>query len=77
MLKNNQLFATIDIEDEVKPNTQQCLESLKLANLNPIMLSGDKKEKCIALANDLKIKTVYSEQLPHQKLQRIIDCKKI
>ena len=54
LLKNKQLFATIDIEDEVKPNTQQCLQSLKLANLNPIMLSGDKKEKCIALANDLE-----------------------
>ncbi|MBJ10895.1 MAG: ATPase P [Flavobacteriales bacterium] len=76
LLKNNQLFATIDIEDEVKPTTQECLQSLKLANLNPIMLSGDKKEKCIALANELDIKTVYFEQLPHQKLQRIIDCKK-
>ena len=40
------------------------------------MLSGDKKEKCIALANKLNINTVYSEQLPQQKLQRITDFNK-
>ncbi len=76
LLKNNQLFATIDIADEVKPNAQQSIQSIKLAELNPIMLSGDKKEKCIALAKKLHIETVYSEQLPHQKLQRITDFKK-
>ena len=75
LLKNKQLFATIDIEDEVKPNAEQSIQSIKLAELNPIMLSGDKKEKCIALAKNLHIETVYSEQLPHQKLQRIADCK--
>ena len=75
LLKNNQLFATIDIEDEVKPNAQQIIQSIKLAELNPIMLSGDKKEKCIALAKNLHIETVYSEQLPYQKLQRIADFK--
>ena len=75
LLKNNQLFATVDIEDEVKPNAQQIIQSIKLAELNPIMLSGDKKEKCIALAKNLHIETVYSEQLPYQKLQRIADFK--
>lgn len=75
LLKNNRLFATIDIEDEVKPNAQQSIQSIKLAELNPIMLSGDKKEKCIALAKNLQIETVYFEQLPHQKLQRIADFK--
>jgi len=75
LLKNNQLFATIDIEDEVKPNAQQSIQSIKLAELNPIMLSGDKKEKCVALAKNLHIQTVYSEQLPHQKLKIIADCK--
>ena len=76
LLKNNQLFATIDIEDEVKPNAKECIQSLKFADLNPVILSGDKKEKCIALANNLNISTVYYEQLPHQKLQRIIDSNK-
>ena len=75
LLKNKQLFATVDIEDEVKSNAEQSIQSIKLAELNPIMLSGDKKEKCIALAKNLHIETVYSEQLPHQKLQRIADCK--
>ena len=40
------------------------------------MLSGDKKEKCISLAKNLQIETVYSEQLPHQKLNIISDYKK-
>ncbi len=75
LLKNNQLFATIDIEDEVKANAEQSIQFIKLAELNPIMLSGDKEEKCIALAKNLHIETVYYEQLPDQKLQRIADCK--
>ena len=75
LLKNKQLFATVDIEDEIKPNAQESIESIKLADLKPIMLSGDKKEKCIALAKNLHFETVYYEQLPHQKLQIIADCK--
>ena len=39
------------------------------------MLSGDKKEKCNFLAKKLDIQTVYSEQLPHQKLQKISSFK--
>ena len=75
LLKNNQLFATLDIEDEVKRNAKQSIESIKLAEINPIMLSGDKKEKCNFLAKKLDIQTVYSEQLPHQKLQKISSFK--
>ena len=76
LLKNNQLLATIDIRDEVKKNASESIQFVKLADINPIMLSGDKKEKCISLAKNLQIETVYSEQLPHQKLNIISDYKK-
>ncbi len=75
LLKNNQLFATLDIEDEVKTNVKQSIQSIKLAEINPIILSGDKKEKCNSLAKKLDIQTVYYEQLPNQKLQKIANFK--
>ncbi len=46
--------------------------SLKALNIKTILLSGDTAKKCAELAGKLKIDKVYSEKLPHQKLE-IID----
>lgn len=72
LLKNNVLLAGIDIEDELKENVKSTIELLHQQNINTILLSGDLKEKCETLGKDLGISTIYSEQLPEQKLE-IID----
>jgi len=68
VLKNNTLIATVDLEDELKKNAAESIALLHGAGIRTILLSGDKKEKCEALAGTLKIDEVYSEQLPAQKL---------
>lgn len=73
LLKNNTLFATVDIRDEVKTNAAESIQALKQNNIQAVMLSGDRKEKCDALAKELKISEVYAEQLPEEKLQKIAD----
>jgi len=71
LLKNNELVAGVDIEDELKQNVSETIHLLNAQGFNTIMLSGDRKEKCDALAKEIGINTVYSEQLPEDKLKVI------
>ena len=68
ILKNGVLIATVDLTDELKANVKESITSLKAAGINSILLSGDTKAKCDALAEKVGITTIYSEQSPEQKL---------
>lgn len=70
--KNDVLIACLSIEDEIKQEAVKLIHTLKKSGIIPILLSGDKDSKCNELAKALGISEVYSEQLPHQKLE-IID----
>lgn len=69
---NNDLVAKIEIEDEIKPEAASLISTLTDLGIKPILLSGDQKEKCDALGSYLGIEEIYSETMPHQKLE-IID----
>ncbi|MCB9334999.1 MAG: cadmium-translocating P-type ATPase [Flavobacteriales bacterium] len=71
LFKNNELIAGIDIEDELKLNAANTMSLLKDQGINTVLLSGDVKQKCDELAKHLNIQTVYSEQLPEHKLEKI------
>jgi P-type Cu+ transporter len=71
LIKNDELIAGIDIEDELKLNVAETIALLNKQGINTILLSGDRIEKCQKLADEIGIKTVYGEQLPEQKLQKI------
>jgi Cu+-exporting ATPase len=71
IFKNKELIAGVDIEDELKENVAETITLLNKQGLNTIMLSGDRDEKCKELATATGIKTVYSQQLPEEKLQVI------
>lgn len=70
--KNGTLWATIDLQDEIREGAQTALEALKARGLSPVMLSGDRQAKCDMVANELGIEQVYAEKLPAEKLE-IID----
>lgn len=72
LLKNKVLIAGINIEDELKQNVKSTIALLHAQNINTILLSGDVKEKCETMGQQLGISKVYSEQLPEHKLE-IID----
>ena len=71
VLKNNILIATIDIEDEIKQNTNEVITEVNSFGINTSLLSGDKKEKCKYLSDKISFNSIYSEQLPHEKLEII------
>ena len=71
VLENNEIIATIDIEDEIKIGTKSIISSLHNKGFSSIMLSGDKQEKCDKIASQIGIKTVFGEQLPKDKIKTI------
>lgn len=77
LFKNNELIAGVDIDDELKENVAETISLLNQQHINTIMLSGDTAEKCQDLANKIGIKTVFSQQLPQQKLDKIAELQKI
>ena len=77
ILKNKELIAGVDIQDELKANVTATISLLNQQHLNTVMLSGDSAEKCNALAKEIGIKTVYSQQLPDEKLSKIDALQKI
>ncbi|MBL4669999.1 MAG: cation-translocating P-type ATPase [Flavobacteriales bacterium] len=76
LIKNNELIAGVDIEDELKDNVAETITLLNKQGLNTVMLSGDKSDKCEELANQIGIKRVYSQQLPEEKLIKIENLQK-
>ena len=69
--KNGELIGWIDVADEIRPEAKEVIEWLHGKNIKTILLSGDRKEKCEALAKQLGIDEVIAEQTPQQKLEKI------
>ncbi|TMI87695.1 MAG: cadmium-translocating P-type ATPase [Bacteroidetes bacterium] len=73
IVKNNQLLGWIDVKDEIRPEAKSVIDYLHRKNIKTILLSGDRRAKCEALAAQLNIDEVIAEQTPEQKLQKIAD----
>ncbi|MDP9048968.1 MAG: cadmium-translocating P-type ATPase, partial [Bacteroidota bacterium] len=75
LYKNQQLLAQIAIEDEIKPEATDLIAQLKKMNIIPVLLSGDKNNRCMEVASLIGIDEVHSEKLPDEKLA-VIDIYK-
>jgi len=69
--KNGALIGWIDMHDDIRPEAYDIIRYLKNKKIRTILLSGDRKEACEAVAQKLGIETVISEQTPQQKLETI------
>jgi len=74
--KNDQVVAKLSIEDTLKPEAKELIAVLHKNKITPILLSGDRRDKCEALAKQLGIEQVYAEKLPHEKLDIINTLRK-
>jgi P-type Cu+ transporter len=73
IIKNNVLLGWIDVADEIRPEAKTVIDYLHRKNIKTILLSGDRRAKCEALAAQLGIDTVIAEQTPEQKLLKITE----
>ncbi len=71
VLKNNKLIGTIDIEDEIKSDVKELIIKLKEKGIKSVLVSGDKKERCLTVAEKCGIENVFYEKLPSQKSEII------
>ena len=71
VLKNNIEIGWIDVQDEIRPEAKSVIAALHKKNIKTILLSGDLKNKCDAIAGELGIEEVYAEQTPAQKMEKI------
>ena len=69
--KDKRIIAKINCNDDIKEHTSETIEKIKSEDISIVMLSGDKKEYCQAIANKIGIENVKSEQLPEEKIMQI------
>ena len=65
----------IELEDEIKNNTKDVVNSLKKNNINVYMFSGDKKEVAEKVSKKVNIENVKYEMLPQDKYNEINSLK--
>ncbi|RMD87856.1 MAG: cadmium-translocating P-type ATPase [Candidatus Dadabacteria bacterium] len=71
VLKNGNVIGVIWIGDQLKENVKETVAKLKQKGIKTVLLSGDRKDKCIAIANEAGIDEVHAEKSPEEKLQII------
>ncbi|PJJ75130.1 Cu+-exporting ATPase [Thermoflavifilum aggregans] len=64
-----ELLGWIDLADELRPEAGEVLGTLKQQGYRIVMLSGDRREACEAVARELGIEEIYAEQTPEGKQQ--------
>ncbi|SDE70586.1 Cu+-exporting ATPase [Mucilaginibacter pineti] len=75
LYKNQALLAQIAIDDQIKPETGELIIKLRKMGIVPVLLSGDKKNRCLKVASMIGITEVHAEKLPDEKL-KVIDIYK-
>ena len=71
LTKNEELIATLNISDSVKPYTKEVIDEIIKRGYKTTLISGDSKSKCQETAKLLGITNIYSEQLPEDKIKKI------
>jgi len=68
VLHDGELIAGLAISDELKPLAAETVARLRLLGLEPVLLSGDRQDRCAAVARATGIERVYAERSPEEKL---------
>jgi Cu+-exporting ATPase len=71
LTREGTLLGWIDVKDQLRPEAKEVIDYLHLKQIKTILLSGDTKEHCEKIANQLGIETVYAEQSPEDKMEVI------
>ncbi|MCC8426100.1 cation-translocating P-type ATPase [Mucilaginibacter sp. UR6-11] len=75
LYKNQVLLAQVAIDDTIKPEASALISELKKMGIVPVLLSGDRKNRCLKVAKAIGITEVHAEKLPDEKLT-VIDIYK-
>jgi len=65
------LVGILTLEDLIRPESKEAINSLKKMGINTAMLTGDTTVIAASVANQLGIDTVFAEVLPEDKVNKI------
>lgn len=68
---DGKIIAMIGVNDIVRDNAKQVIQTLKENNIEPIMLTGDNKETAGIIAKEIGITNVIADVLPEDKANTI------
>lgn len=71
VLKNTILLGWLDVEDEIREEAKNVIETLHHQGIHTILLSGDQQSKCEKVGKALGIQEIISEQSPANKLAKL------
>ena len=71
--RNGQEIGWIAMADEVRPEAAEVVRWLKNQSIETILLTGDKKERALVVAQELQIESVHYEQSPEMKMNKIAE----
>jgi len=74
---DNKYVGSITISDEIKDDSIRAIDVLKSMGIKKIvMLTGDNKDIALNIGKVLGVDEVYSELLPHEKVEKLEDLQK-
>ncbi|PGM49125.1 heavy metal translocating P-type ATPase [Bacillus sp. AFS053548] len=78
LAKNNHYIGSIVIADQLKNDAKKAILELKKVGIKKtVMLTGDANSVAKSIAKELGIDDIYSELLPHQKVEKLELIEKI
>ncbi len=76
LIINKKPAAAFGLDDEIRKDAREVIQFLNKKNIRTVLLSGDREDKCKAVAAQTGIEKVFFEKLPHEKTQIIESLKK-
>ena len=75
--KGGVLLGWIDVNDQIREEAKEIINTLHQQGMHTVLLSGDRKEKCEQVGKALGIQEIISEQSPADKLNKLDELTKI
>ncbi len=76
LLREKDLVGRLTLADAIRPESKDAVQFLQASGVKVFMATGDNRKTADAVSNRLGLDGVYSELLPHQKVEIITDLQK-
>lgn len=71
IVANGRLLGSIDVADSIRPEAAAVVQWLQKKGIHTVLLSGDRRQPAVRVAEALGIGEVLAEQTPEQKLRQV------
>jgi Cu+-exporting ATPase len=71
LVRDGTIVASLVLEDDIRPEAQRVVRRILDMGLSTSLISGDSREKCFTVANQVGIQDVKPEKLPEEKLEAL------